>query len=198
MSDQTNPEEDQHARVVVVGPDGVAMEADAARPSGRTVAFLESALGNLGAMLENDAAARARLQSAAPVDGILVGWATYQATAGAIEYEPAEAVRAKGKARPVQAWPVRGARSRIPDLLGAGYTRLVDRAAERRTMLEAFERSRVDRSPRAVLLIGDPGIGKTRLVAELAERNDRRPELIRWRLGRSFPYGEPSPFAALT
>ena len=140
----------------------------------------------------------ARLQSAAPVDGILVGWATYQATARAIEYEPAEAVRAKGKALPVQAWLVRGARSRIPDLLGAGYTRLVDRAAERRTMLEAFERSRIDRSPRAVLLIGDPGIGKTRLVAELAERNDRRPELIRWRLGRAFPYGEPAPFAALS
>ena len=34
MSDQTNPEEDQHARVVVVGPDGVAMEADAAEASG--------------------------------------------------------------------------------------------------------------------------------------------------------------------
>jgi len=34
MSDQTNPEEDQHARVVVVGPDGVAMEADAAEVSG--------------------------------------------------------------------------------------------------------------------------------------------------------------------
>ena len=65
-------------------------------------------------------------------------------------------------------------------------------------MLEAFERSRVDRSPRAVFLIGVPGIGKTRLVAELAERNDRRPELIRWRLGRAFPYGEPSPFAALS
>ena len=34
MSDQTNPEEDQHARVVVVGPDGVAMETDAAEASG--------------------------------------------------------------------------------------------------------------------------------------------------------------------
>ena len=140
----------------------------------------------------------ARLQSAAPVDGVLVGWETYQATARAIEYEPVEAVRAKGKALPVQAWLVRGARSRLPDLRGADYTRLVDRAAERRAMLEAFERSLVDRSPRAVLLIGVPGIGKTRLVAELAERNDRRPELIRWRLGRAFPYGEPSPFAALS
>ncbi len=43
----------------------MALEADAARPSGRTVAFLEGALGNLGRLLETDPAARERLQSAA-------------------------------------------------------------------------------------------------------------------------------------
>ena len=40
----------------------LALEADAARPNGRTVAWLEAALGNLGAMLEADPAARARVQ----------------------------------------------------------------------------------------------------------------------------------------
>ena len=48
----------------------MALEVDAARPSGRTVAFLEGALANLGRMLETDAAARERLQSA--VGGIAV------------------------------------------------------------------------------------------------------------------------------
>ena len=43
----------------------LALEADAARPSGRTVAWLEGALGNLGAMLEADPAARARVQGVA-------------------------------------------------------------------------------------------------------------------------------------
>ncbi len=42
----------------------MAMEADAARPNGRTIAWLEGALANLGAMLENDPAARARTQEA--------------------------------------------------------------------------------------------------------------------------------------
>ena len=41
----------------------MALEADAAKPEGRTVAFLESALGNLGAMMEADPAARARVQA---------------------------------------------------------------------------------------------------------------------------------------
>jgi uncharacterized membrane-anchored protein YjiN (DUF445 family) len=47
----------------------VALEADAARPNGRTVAFLEGALGNLGALLETDPGARARLQLA--VSGVI-------------------------------------------------------------------------------------------------------------------------------
>ena len=43
----------------------VSLEADIARPNGRTVAYVEGALGNLGAILEADPGARARLQTAA-------------------------------------------------------------------------------------------------------------------------------------
>ena len=49
----------------------MALEADAARPNGHTIAYIESALGNLGAMLEGDPAVRARLQRAA--EGIVAG-----------------------------------------------------------------------------------------------------------------------------
>jgi len=42
----------------------LALEADAARPNGRTVAYLEGALGNLGAMLASDPRARARVEAA--------------------------------------------------------------------------------------------------------------------------------------
>ncbi|HUN42671.1 MAG TPA: DUF445 domain-containing protein [Acetobacteraceae bacterium] len=43
----------------------LALEADAAHPSGRTIALLEGALANLGGLLETDPTARARVQSAA-------------------------------------------------------------------------------------------------------------------------------------
>jgi uncharacterized membrane-anchored protein YjiN (DUF445 family) len=49
----------------------IAFEADAARPTGRTVAFLEEAVGNLGTMLATDPAAHARLQATA--QGLLAG-----------------------------------------------------------------------------------------------------------------------------
>ena len=46
----------------------------------------------------------ARLQSAAPVNGILVDETTQRATRGAIDYREADAISAKGKAEPVPAW----------------------------------------------------------------------------------------------
>src|SRR5262249_44992740 len=42
----------------------LALEADAARPSGRTVAYLEGAVANLGAMMASDPGARARVEAA--------------------------------------------------------------------------------------------------------------------------------------
>jgi uncharacterized membrane-anchored protein YjiN (DUF445 family) len=47
----------------------IGVEADIARPNGRVVAYVEAALGNLGAILEADPAARARLQTA--VEGVI-------------------------------------------------------------------------------------------------------------------------------
>jgi len=47
----------------------LALEADAARPSGRSVAFFSAALANLGALLENDAAARAGVERA--IEGLV-------------------------------------------------------------------------------------------------------------------------------
>jgi len=49
----------------------MTLEADAARPNGRTVAALEGAVSNLGAMLATDEAARARLQRTA--ERIVIG-----------------------------------------------------------------------------------------------------------------------------
>src|SRR5205809_5003077 len=55
----------------------------------------------------------ARLQSAAPVNGILVGGTTYRATSHVIEYRDADPVQAKGKTEPVPVWEAVAARSRF-------------------------------------------------------------------------------------
>src|SRR5690348_8143959 len=55
----------------------------------------------------------ARLQAAAPANGILVGEATFHATERAIEYGDHHPVDAKGKAEPVRVWEAMQARSRL-------------------------------------------------------------------------------------
>ena len=140
----------------------------------------------------------ARLQSNAPVNGILVGETTWRATHDAIDYREAEPVQAKGKSDPVDVWEAIEARGRVGvDISGRVRTPLVGRRRELDTLLDAFERVRSGRSAQLVTLVGEPGIGKSRLVYELFQTVERDPELVYWRQGRSLPYGEGISFWAL-
>ncbi len=140
----------------------------------------------------------ARLQSAAPVNGILVGAATHRATDRAIEYGAHAPVEAKGKIEPVPVWEALSARSAFGvdvDLRPA--TALVGRRHELGQLEHALARAREAREPQLVTIVGVPGMGKSRLVTELSLVVEAMPELIRWRQGRSLPYGEGVSFWAL-
>ncbi len=140
----------------------------------------------------------ARLQAAAPVDGILVGEATFRATAHSIEYREAEPVVAKGKSEPIRVWEAVAARSSFGlDVEQAPTVALVGRGHELDLLRDTFARSRAERSAQLVTLVGVPGIGKSRLVAELFRVVDEDPDLIYWRQGRCLPYGEGISFWAL-
>ena len=140
----------------------------------------------------------ARLQSAAPVNGVLVGESTYRATDRAVEYEPTDAVEAKGKAEPVQAWLAVAPRARLGvDVFQVGRAPLIGREQERALLATALSRARSERQPQLVTLVGVPGVGKSRLVHELYRIVDEDPDLIVWRQGRSLPYGEGVAFWAI-
>jgi class 3 adenylate cyclase/tetratricopeptide (TPR) repeat protein len=140
----------------------------------------------------------ARLQSSAPVDGILVGEATYLATERAIEFRARELVEAKGKAEPVPAWEAIEARSRFGvDLTRRVDTSLVGRERELALLRDALDRARHQDEPQLVTLVGEPGIGKSRLVHELSVHVEDMPELIAWRQGRCLPYGDGVSYWAL-
>src|SRR5438094_5679874 len=110
----------------------------------------------------------ARLQSAAPVNGILVGQTTWRATRDRIEYSEHEPVAARGKSVPIKVWEALQAMSRLGmDLEQRMVTPLVGRERELGVVLDAFDRAVRDREPQLVTLVGVPGIGKSRLVAEL-------------------------------
>jgi class 3 adenylate cyclase/tetratricopeptide (TPR) repeat protein len=134
-----------------------------------------------------------RLESAAPVDGILVGETTYHATADAVEYREVAPVQAKGKSEPVLAWEALGPREETT----RPSTPLVGRWQELSQLLDAIVRVREQRLPQLVSLVGVPGIGKTRLVRELYNAVDGERDGTGWLRGRCLPYGDGVSFAAL-
>jgi len=140
----------------------------------------------------------ARLQAAAPVNGVLVGESTYRATRDAIEYAEHAPVAAKGKTDPVLVWEALQARARFGmDLEQRTLLPLVGRRRELDVVVGAFDRARESLEPQLVTLVGVPGIGKSRLVAELFQRASDIPELVWWRQGRALPYGEGVSFWAV-
>jgi class 3 adenylate cyclase len=177
--DQREPRLDLRLRIAV--NTGEALVTLGARPE----------LGE--AMVAGDVVNTAsRLQSAAPVNGVIVGRETYAATHTAIEYEASEPVRAKGKAEPVEAWVA------LRPLHPTGERRLSGQLVGRNRELEVlrgvWERVAGEAVPHLVTVLGPAGIGKTRLAQEfsalVAGSGGRSVH------GRSLPYRESSAYFA--
>jgi class 3 adenylate cyclase/tetratricopeptide (TPR) repeat protein len=140
----------------------------------------------------------ARLQHVAPVGGIVVGEPTFRATDRALRYEPLPPVTVKGKAKPLPIWRALGARGRVgDDLARTQGTPFVGRQREHRALLGAYRRTVREAGAHLVVVAGEPGVGKSRLVAELGQQLDRSSDLVTWRQGRCLPYGEGVSFWAL-
>ncbi len=133
----------------------------------------------------------ARLQAAAPIDGILVDAATFRATDRQITYQPAEPMTATGKAEPVPAWLALRARASLGvDVVQAPAAPLIGRERELDLLRAALSRARNEQTVQLVTLVGVPGMGKSRLVWELLQTVEAEPQLTVWRQVRCLPYGE--------
>jgi class 3 adenylate cyclase len=133
----------------------------------------------------------ARLQQAAPVNGVLVGDVTRRATQSAIEYEPADSVDARGKADPVRAWlAVRAVSGDGGELAGA----FVGRDRELAMLRDVWDRVAEQRTPHLVTVLGDAGLGKSRLAEEFIRAVERLGGFaVR---GRTLPYRESSAYGS--
>ena len=181
-------------------PDGTPLEARCGVNTGEALVRLDVDPASGRGFLTGDAVnTAARLQAAAPPGGVAVGALTHELTAGAIQYEELPAVTAKGKAELVSAWLAKAPVARVADNADrAQLTPLVGREVELAFVRALFDKAVTASLPHLALLVGEPGIGKSRLVAELLAGIDARPEVVTWRQGRCLPYGEGVTFWALS
>ena len=139
-----------------------------------------------------------RLQSVAPAGGVAVSEQTYRQTERVFEYEPSKPVAVKGKSEPLLIFrPVRARAGFGRDVIRTHTTPLVGRDLEQSLMIGTFERADQQRSCQLVTLVGEPGVGKSRMCAELLRHVDAQRDLVRWRQGRCLPYGDGIAFWAL-
>jgi class 3 adenylate cyclase/tetratricopeptide (TPR) repeat protein len=182
---EADPGLDLHVRVGI--NTGEAVVAVGARP--------EHGEGIVTGDVVNTAA---RIESAAPVNAVAVSEQTHRATSRVFDYEPLPPVSVKGKAEPLPLWRAEAARSRFgSDVSDRFRTPFVGRELEKPLLIGIFERATQQRSVQLVTVVGEPGVGKTRLIAELGDFVDAKPGLFRWRQGRCLPYGEGITFWAL-
>ena len=132
----------------------------------------------------------ARLEGLSESGQILVGQNTYRLAAPFFEFKTLEPVSVKGKAKPVQAYRLLKAKVAV-----AGQARglkglaspLVGRNEELAQLKGALKRLQAGQGS-LISLIGEAGLGKTRLMADLKAA---APELeIQWASGRGLSYGE--------
>jgi class 3 adenylate cyclase/tetratricopeptide (TPR) repeat protein len=139
-----------------------------------------------------------RIQSVAPEMGVAVGLATYEATGVVFDYEELEPAALKGKSDPVRVFHAKAPRARFgTDLTRTHESPFIGREIDLAILKGVFDKTVAASSVQLVTVIGEPGLGKSRLAAELGDYVDARPDLVTWRQGRCLPYGEGITFWAL-
>ena len=113
----------------------------------------------------------ARLQAAAKPGTVIVGETTHRLTRSAIEYVELAPLELKGKSEPVPAWEavravIRGRAARS----SRSSIELVGREDETTLLLSLFDRAVSESRPYLVTVLGQAGVGKSRLLRELTTR----------------------------
>ena len=121
----------------------------------------------------------ARLQALAEPDAVVIAAGTHRLLGDLFEYRDLGAVEVKGIAAPVPAWQVlrpSAVASRFEALRGSALTPLIGREEEIDLLLRRWARAKTG-DGQVVLISGEPGIGKSRIAAELEGRLHTEPHI---------------------
>src|SRR5919201_2896901 len=111
-----------------------------------------------------------RMQSLAERDSVVIGDTTLRAVRDRFEVEALPEAKVKGKSDPLTVWRVLGEHAAVE----VERTPFVGRRRELAKLIEQFEYVERSGSCRVVTILADAGVGKSRLVAELAAMIEHR------------------------
>ncbi|MBN1955943.1 MAG: tetratricopeptide repeat protein [Anaerolineae bacterium] len=161
-------------------------------------------LGEVGTMGEFTAMGdtvnvASRLEQAAPVGGVLVSHATYRHVRGLFDVLPQSPLAVKGKAEPAQSYVVLRAKPRAFRMGTRGVegveTRMVGRDAELLALQSAFADAVEGGETRLVTVVGEAGVGKSRLLYEFENWLELHAEPATYFKGRAIPAWQYIPYS---
>jgi class 3 adenylate cyclase/tetratricopeptide (TPR) repeat protein len=135
-----------------------------------------------------------RMEQSAEPDTVRISGNTYKSVANLFQFKPLGEIEVRGKAEPVAAYEVLGVREgAVPErgIEGLSST-LVGRARELAALRSALEDVAAGLG-RVVSVVGEAGLGKSRLVAELKRTTEAA--AVAWHEGRSLSYETTTPYA---
>lgn len=134
-----------------------------------------------------------RLKGLAEPGTVVVGPMTYEATRSAVSYEPLGQLETRGRRAAVDAWKAVGAVAPPGAPSSRPRAPLVGRDYELGLLKSALDAAWARRRAQLVVLLGEAGVGKTRLASELAEHARCAHQAVVLE-GRCVPYGEANPW----
>ena len=142
-----------------------------------------------------------QLEEAAATGGVLISHDTYRHVRGVFDVLEQEPIWVKGKARPVQTYVVERAKPRAFRLSIRGVagieTRMIGRDAELLMLQNMFRDAIEDAVVRVVTIVGEAGVGKSRLLYEFEKWIELLPEQV-WRFeGRAAPETQARPYGLI-
>nr|MBP8950470.1 AAA family ATPase [Promineifilum sp.] len=140
-----------------------------------------------------------QLERACPPGHTLIAHDTYRHIRGIFDVQPHEPLVFRGRAEPTPAYVVLQAKSRGLRMPTRGLegieTRMIGRAAEMLAMQAAYEDAIEASETRVVTVVGEAGVGKSRLLYEFDNWLELRPERILYFKGRATPNTQHLPYS---
>jgi class 3 adenylate cyclase/predicted ATPase/ribosomal protein L40E len=142
-----------------------------------------------------------RLENSAPIGGVLISHDTYRQVYGLFDVQSLPPVALRGRTEPVRTYLVLRARPRslartLRGIEGVA-TRLIGREQEFEQLCSACRKSLEQRQLSVLTVIGEAGLGKSRLLQELQKWLEILPQQVRFFYGRAMPEWTGLPFALI-
>jgi class 3 adenylate cyclase/tetratricopeptide (TPR) repeat protein len=154
--------------------------------------------GSIRGMTVNIAA---RMEQTAPAGALRISRDTYRHVRGVFDVAEQPPLQVKGNDAPVVTYLVQRAKPRAFRIPSRGIegveTPLIGRHAELHALRDAFETVLAQRTLQALTLVGDAGLGKSRLLAEFQTALEAHPQPFWLLLGRAQSRGELQPYGLL-